>query len=178
MAGAGIIASAIGILLLVLVSYVIVGNNLTSADIIASAQKDMVMKAEEQMNTATQISAVSFYGSWPNYYLHFHLTNTGNEIISNFNSTDVFVNISPNAPVYYRFDATSFACGDGSGCGDADLGTWNYAEFDVSGPDIIHPTMLDPGETLSIRIGNFHSNPAKYMVQATTPNGVSATYNV
>jgi hypothetical protein len=176
MAGAIIIASALGILLLVLVGYVLVGSSLASADSIASAQKDMVMNSKEQMDTGIQISAVSFYGVSSPYYLHFHLTNTGNEIISNFKPMDVFVAISGGSPVYYRFDPNSYACGDGFGCGDAGLGTWNYAEFD--GPDIIHPTMLDPGETLSIRIGNFNSNPAHYTVEATTPNGVSATYIV
>jgi hypothetical protein len=176
MAGGIIIVSAIGILLLVLGGYVLVDSTLASADIIASAQKDMVMNSKEQMDTAIQISAVSFYGSSAPYYLHFHTTNTGNEIVSNFNFIDVFVTISGNEPVHYRFDPNSYACGDGYGCGDADLGTWNYAEFD--GPDIIHPNMVDPGETLSIRIGNFDSNPAHYTVQATTPNGVSATYNV
>ena len=180
MAGAIIIACAIGVLLLVLVGYVIVGGTLASADSIASAQKDMVMKNGEQLNTLVTItpgSEVYFdkYSLPPDYYLlHIHVKNTGNLMLSTFDSAEVYVNISGGAPVRYTFDPNAYACGDANGCGDATLRTWNYGAIEN---DVIHPNMLDPGETLSIRIGKFSSPLTSYTVKFTTANGVSAFYN-
>jgi flagellar protein FlaF len=180
MAGAIIIACAIGVLLLVLVGYVIVGGTLASADSIASAQKDMVMKNGEQLNTLVTItpgSEVYFdkYSLPPDYYLlHIHVKNTGNLMLSTFDSAEVYVNISGGAPVRYTFDPNAYACGDANGCGDATLQTWNDGAIEN---DVIHPKMLDPGETLSIRIGKFTSPLTSYTVKFTTANGVSAFYN-
>lgn len=181
MAGAIIIACAIGVLMLVLIGYVLVGSILASGDSIASAQKDMVMENEERLNTLVTITPdweVYFYqySVSPNYYfLHIHVKNTGNLMLRTFNSAEVYVNISGGAPVRYRFDPTAYACGDAYGCGDTTLGTWNYGEIEN---DNIHPNMLDPGETLSIRIGKFTSPLTSYTVKFTTENGISAFINI
>jgi len=175
MAGAIIIACGIGILLLVLVGYVLVGSILASGDSIASAQKDMVMKNEERLNTDIQFRDAYFQSLSSYYVLHAHVKNTGNQIIGKFNFTEVYVNISGGAPVRYRFDPTAYACGDALGCGDTTLGTWNYGEIEN---DNIHPNMLDPGETLSIRIGRFTSSQSPCTVKFTTENGISAFINI
>jgi len=176
MAGAIIIACAIGVLMLVLIGYVLVGSILASGDSIASAQKDMVMENEERLNTDIQFRDAYFEQlTLPTYDLHAHVKNTGNQIIGKFNFTEVYVNISGGAPVRYRFDPNAYACGDAYGCGDTTLGTWNYGEIEN---DNIHPNMLDPGETLSIRIGKFTSPLTSYTVKFTTENGISAFINI
>jgi len=175
MAGAIIIACAIGVLMLVLIGYVLVGSILASGDSIASAQKDMVMENEERLNTDIQFRDAYFQSLSSYYVLHAHVKNTGNQIIGKFNFTEVYVNISGGAPVRYRFDPTAYACGDALGCGNTTLGTWNYGEIEN---DNIHPNMLDPGETLSIRIGRFTSSQSPCTVKFTTENGISAFINI
>ena len=103
MAGAIIIASAIGILLLVLVGYVLVGSTLSSADMIASAEKDMTINKEAQMNTAIRITNAQFSGGTS---FSFNLSNNGSVPIGNFNQTDVFVSYSQSIPcLLYTSDA-------------------------------------------------------------------------
>ena len=162
MAGAIIIACAMGVLLLVLVGYVMVGSTLTSADSIASAQKDMRIKKEEQMNTAIQITNAQFSGGTS---FRFNLSNKGGVPIGYFNQTDVFISYSKGTPVRYSFNGIV----SGNTPGDGTSKTWGYMTIN---PDTIHPYMLDPGETMIIRIDNSGTSPA--VVNLTTPNGITA----
>jgi flagellar protein FlaF len=161
MAGAIIIASAIGILLLVLVGYVLVGSTLSSADSIASAQKDMAIQREKQGGTAIQITNALFIGT----SFRFNLSNIGSVPISDFNRTDVFISYSQGTPVRYSFNGIV----SGNTPGDGTSKTWGYMTIN---PDTIHPYMLDPGETMIIRIDNSGTSPA--VVNLTTPNGITA----
>jgi flagellar protein FlaF len=170
MAGAIIIACAIGILMLVLVGYVLVGSTLTSADIIASAQKDMAMQKEEQIATAIQISNAQFTTMGdPLHKFTFNLQNTGNVPIGDFNSTDVFISISQGIPERYSFNGVV----SGNTPGSNTSKTWGYMTIT---PDMIHPYMLDPGETMAVNITGYiitGSDPVA-VVNVTTPNGITA----
>lgn len=161
MAGAIIIACAIGILLLVLVGYVLVGSTLASADSIASAQKDMTIEKEAQMNTAILITKAAFSGT----NFRFNLSNTGSVPMGDFNQTDVFISYNQGTPVRYSFNGYV----SGNIPGDGSSKTWGYMAIN---PDTIHPYMLDPGETMLIRIDNAGTSPA--VVNVTTPNGITA----
>ncbi len=171
MAGAIIIASAIGILLLVLVGYVLVGGTLVSADSIASAQKDMTIKKEAQMDTAIQVSNAKWF-SPPTGSLHnltFDLKNIGSEPIGDFNHTDMVISISGGVPEYYSFNGVV----SGNTPGYNYSKTWGYMTIT---PDTIHPYMLDPGEKMGVEIDNYiisgtHPNA---VVNVTTPNGITA----
>jgi flagellar protein FlaF len=170
MAGAIIIACAIGILLLLLVGYVLVGSTLTSADSIASAQKDMTIKKEAQMNTAIQISNEKWENRPGLDLLMFDLKNTGTAPIGDFNHTDMFISLYPDyIPVRYSF------CGVASGniTGYGALKTWGYTTIT---PDTTHPFMLDPGETMAVNItfNNFDGGWKSYFVNVSTPNGITA----
>ena len=57
MAGAEIIASAIGILCLIIFGYVLVGGILNTGENAASAQKDYILQKEIIRNTAIKISS-------------------------------------------------------------------------------------------------------------------------
>ena len=169
MAGAIIIASAIGVLLLVLAGYVLVSGTLASADSIGSAQKDMAQEKDEQVHTAIKIST----NSWKNKpgldLLLFDLKNIGSEPIGDFNHTDMYILLEPDyIPVYYSFNGVV----SGGSTGDGALKTWGYMTIT---PDTTHPSMLDPGETMAVSItySNFHPQPPHYVVNVTTPNGVT-----
>jgi len=163
MAGAIIIACAIGILLLLIVGYVLVGSTLASADSIASAQKDMTIKKEAQMNTAIRITNAKFSGT----SFRFNLSNTGSVPMGDFNQTDVFISYNQGTPVRYSFNGYV----SGNTPGDNTSRTWGYMTIS---PDVVHPYMLDPGETMIIKIGGHNSGSNFAVVNVTTPNGITA----
>jgi archaellum component FlaG (FlaF/FlaG flagellin family) len=178
MAGADVIGTAICVALLIIVAYVIVGSIMTTTGVVINAQNDMNRQIEARLNTDIQIPdgpAPSFFWfeSDKAYYIHFHVKNTGLEIIRNFTFMDVFLAESENAPKLYKFNASSVDS-KGDPCGDANEKTWNY--YEIVPNDIMNPGMLDPGEELSIDICKFGTAPPHFMVGAITPNGVSAFY--
>ena len=156
---------------MLIVSYVVLGSITTAADTVSAAQKDITLQNEARLNTAITISGVSWTGQvdGTHDYLHFHITNNGSEIISNFNATDVYVAISGDAPVKYTFDAASSP----GGHGNFGSRTWAY---DSISTENINPGMLDPGEVMYIYIYDFSNVHPNYMVGATTSKGASAFF--
>lgn len=154
MAGAEIIGAAIGVLLLILVGYLMIGSSLTTAEVIISAQKDVTLQSESRLQTVYAISATYSAGD-----LTISLVNSGSETIGDFKHMDVYVSPSGGSPVYHSFST--------AGIGAA-WSTWNCTSIS---PDNIHKGMLDPDETMVIKISGFASKPTA--VSVSTPNGVS-----
>jgi flagellar protein FlaF len=178
MAGAIVIVSAIGILLLVLVGYVLVGSTLASANIIASAQKDMAIQREANMNTVITIRDDGasndrvIHTSTPPRQVEFAVLNTGNEIISDFSRMDIFVS-ADNAimPVRYYF-------GDGT-----TANTWNitnnlihYAH--TGSTEQMHIGMLDPGEEIHVNLLVATLPTSWVTINITTENGATASAKI
>jgi len=170
MAGADVIEAAIGITLLLIVSYVVIGSIMTAADTVSNTQKDVTQQNEARVKTDIVISNVSWISGNPTDYLRFNITNTGSEGIGNLNATDVFVANSTDTPKRYTFDSASSPV---PGYGRADLGTWAY---NSTWPDTTRPGMLDPGEMMLIKIYNFPKVHPNTLVGVTTSNGVSAFF--
>jgi archaellum component FlaG (FlaF/FlaG flagellin family) len=142
MAGAIIIACGIGILLLILAGYVIVGGTLASADIMASAHKDMTSLKVDQQNTAIDITyadAENFYSSPNRYHVGFVIRNTGNTKID-FTKLGVVITMNGvDRPTYYKYGSgTNFE--------------WKLDYFrvnsDCTGSEVVNPNQWDPGEYL------------------------------
>ncbi len=150
MAGAEIIGAAISVLLLILVGYFLIGSALTTAETVASAQKDITLQNEARLQTVFSMSAV--YSS-PD--LTITIVNTGSETIRDFNHMDVYVTPSGGSPVYHSFIAT------GSGVAGS---SWSC----TISPDNIHPGMLDPDETMVIKIIGYSSKPTAVSVSTAT----------
>ncbi|WP_321508327.1 hypothetical protein [uncultured Methanoregula sp.] len=158
MAVAEIIGAAIGVLLLVVVAYILVGGTLSAAETLANAQKDLTLQSEARMRSEIQLNRTDIgpSGSGP---LTFSVTNTGNEIISDFSRMDLYT-YSASSDEWQRLMY------DSSGS----PGTWTITSFES---DYIHPRELDPGEKMWVRatfVGNW---PQRF--QVTTSNGVSAS---
>ena len=178
MAGADVIGTAICIALLVIVAYVVAGSILTTTGQVLNTQSDMNRQIDARLNTGIQIPddpTPSFFPFEGGYYIHFHVKNTGLEIIRNFTFMDVFLAESNNAPKLYKFNANSVDSVGGR-CGDAIQKTWNY--YEILPDDNMNPGMLDPGEEMEIDICKFGTVPPRFMVGAITPNGVPAFYTV
>jgi len=158
MAVADLIGAAVGVLLLVIVAYILVGSTLSVAETVTNAQKAAALQEQIQMHTDLSIvNATVENGSGINCTIK----NTGSEIIADFRHMDVIVydNDTRDYQLYpYNADGGS-------------TGTWTITD---NGSDIIHPSELDPGEEYRIEVFTpLGSSP--YWFQITTSNGVYAS---
>ena len=87
MAAAGIIGTAVGVILLIVVAYVVVGATLTAAETMSNAQKDVTLQNQMRIGTAFTISDQIYNNS----IIYTNVTNTGTEIIRDFNHMDILV---------------------------------------------------------------------------------------
>ena len=95
MAFASIIGSAIGIILLIVTAYVLVGGVLTTTQIAMNAQSDMTAVHMKMLGTAITIDSASAGNSTP---IIIHMRNTGSEPINLLNII-VFRQVPGTAPV-------------------------------------------------------------------------------
>jgi len=156
MAVSEIIGAAVGVILLVMVAYVVVGSTLFAAETVTTAQKDLTLQQEARIRTSIAISSITYNES----IIHANLTNTGTEIIGDFKHMDVLVyDAGLNSYQNYTY-STNFPPSPISWAIEN-----RYNEF-------IHPYELDPGETYRIQI---HTGNSPRWFQMTTANGVSAS---
>jgi hypothetical protein len=171
MAGADVIEAAIGITLLLIVSYVVLGSITTAATTVNAAQKDMTLIQEQGLGTSITILILlaSYVPATSSHQITFGLKNTGSEPIRNFNSTDVIISVQGEVPVRYSFAADKVGTG-----GDGSSKTWSYMTIS---PDTMQVGVLDPGETMSVQINNvvISGSPHTISLTVATPNGVSAS---
>jgi archaeal flagellar protein FlaF len=157
MAAAGIIGTAVGVILLIVVAYVVVGATLTAAETMANAQKDVTLQNQMRIGTAFTITDEIHNSS----IIYANITNTGTEIIRDFNHMDILV--FDNESGDYRvctYDTT----------GGGLAGSWYISNYYQ---DYIHPSELDPGEKFQFRINTQGNFPEWF--QITSGNGVYAS---
>jgi len=164
MASAEIIGAAIGILLMMIVAYLLVGSTLTAAEIVTTAQKDVTLQNEARMRTSIIIFNPTVNTAADPSFINFYLNNTGSEPISDFSHMDIFTSYL-NAPGYQRYTYNT---------GGA-VWTWKY---DTINPDLIHPQVLDPGEVMYICVTYPFSNPKPNWTLVSTANGVYTSATV
>jgi flagellar protein FlaF len=160
MAVAEIIGAAIGIALLVIVAYVIVGGTLTAGEVISGAQKDLAQLTEARLRTGITLNKTETLLSGEG--LNFSVTNTGNEIIGDFAHMDILIYTGEGSGGYQHLTYNNSTCGTG--------GSWCIYGDIV--PDTIHPRQLDPGEKMRVWATFTGGSPVWF--QVTTGNGINA----
>ncbi len=160
MAVAEIIGAAIGVLLLVVVAYLLVGGTLTAAETVATAQKDLTLLNEARLRTSIAITDKEVDGNT----LNVSVTNTGNEMITDLPHMDVFSYDTANGYIHYTYDGTN----------SGNPQTWQIVRFEN---DYIHAKELDPGVKLWIK-ANMPAGTTPISIQVTTGNGVSAVSGI
>jgi flagellar protein FlaF len=157
MAAAGIIGTAVGVILLIVVAYVVVGATLTAAETMSNAQKDVTLQNQMRIGTAFTISDQIHNSS----IIYTNVTNTGTEIIRDFTHMDILVYDNESGDyrvcIYDKTDSNT-------------LGTWYISNYYQ---DYIHPSELDPGEKFQFRINTQGTYPEWF--QITSGNGVYAS---
>ena len=157
MAVAGIIAAAVGVMLLIVVGYVVVSATITTAETVTNAQKDVTLQNEMRLGTAIAITDPENNSS----IITSNVTNTGTEIISDFKHINVLV---------YDSGSNNYQICNYNPGGSGTPGTWNITN---RYQDFIHPSELDPGEKYQIRVATQGSSPKWF--QITAGNGVYAS---
>jgi len=157
MAAAGIIGTAVGVILLIVVAYVVVGATLTAAETVTNAQKDVTLQNQMRIGTAFTISDQIHNSS----IIYTNVTNTGTEIIRDFNHMDILLYNNESDTYQTCIYTTTIR---GTQC------TWEISEYYQ---DYIHPSELDPGEKYQFRISTGDFAPDWF--QITTGNGVYAS---
>ena len=157
MAVAEIIGAAIGVLLLVVVAYLLVGGTLSAAETVVTAQKDMTLMSEARLRTSITISDVVIDGT----NLSFSITNNGNEVVTDLPHMDIFSYNRTNGYTQYTYDSQALRT----------EGTWYVVTFEK---DYIHARQLDPGVTLK-GIAVLEAGDIPVDIRAITSNGVSAS---
>jgi len=158
MAVADLIGAAVGVILLVIVAYLLVGSVLSTAQIVSSAQKSATLLQEQQLKTDFTISNATMIDTSD---FNCTISNTGNEVISDFTNMDVIVYDS-GSNTYNLYPYSSSTVGN--------PGTWTIIN---QGHDVIHQLELDPGNSYIIEVMTTGSSPAWF--QVTTGNGVYAS---
>jgi archaeal flagellar protein FlaF len=160
MAVGGIIGSAIGIMLLIVIAYLLVGNVLTTAEVVTNAQKDLTILSEVRLHTDLRITNVTVSGM-PVNAINLTVRNTGTEIISDFPHTDIFVyTVGGSGYSEYLFTAT-----------DTGL-PYSWSRTIIN--DYVHPGELDPGESMYVN-AYYPPGTVPYEAEICTNNGVYAS---
>ena len=157
MAAAGIIGTAVGVILLIVVAYVVVGATLTAAETVTNAQKDVTLQNQMRIGTAFTITDQIYNNS----IIYSNVTNTGTEIIRDFNHMDILLYNNESDTYQNCIYNTTIS---GTQC------TWEISEHYQ---DYIHPSELDPGEKYRIRVNTRGFSPDWF--QITSGNGVYAS---
>jgi archaeal flagellar protein FlaF len=160
MAVAEIIGAAIGTMLLIIVAYLLVGNVLTTAEVVSNAQKDITLLDAARLNTDISVEYRGIDPSNTTPALNFTVTNTGSQVLSDFTHSTVFT-YAPGGSRYiaYSYDKTGI------------VGTWTFSRIDN---DVIHPKQLDPGETMWV-VAYFDPDSTPSWFEFCTNNGVYAS---
>lgn len=157
MSAGSLVASGIGVFLLIVTAYVLIGGTLATTEVMVEAQGNLAAYQEARMRTAIEIQNVAIIN---NETLNVEVKNIGGESITAVPLMDVYIN-DGSLPRYVPY-------GQGDGI------CWNAIEI---APDDIHPGQLDPGETLYIEIISSDEQIESTWIQVVTPNGVrSSTY--
>ena len=152
MSAGPLVASGIGILLLVVTAYVLIGGTLATTEVMVEAQNTLITHQETRMRTAIAIQNTTINDRT----LYVEVKNTGSEPVVDIPSIDVYLQ-NGGVPAYIPYEN----------------GTIHWEGNGIT-PDEVHPGELDPGETLNLSV-TYQDGIDPTWVQVVTPNGVSSS---
>ncbi|KAF5064373.1 hypothetical protein DSECCO2_285030 [anaerobic digester metagenome] len=133
MAVGELIGAAIGAMLLIYISYVLVGGMLTTVETATLTQTEVTHLQDDRLHTAIEITGHSLVDG----YVGVTLNNTGSVVIGNFTHMDLYVGDGATTPLLYHHSSS------GADPAWSLLGIYQGDE-----PERVHIGELDPGEAL------------------------------
>ena len=153
MAAATLVATAFGIIVIIVTAYVLAGGTLLTSEVVTSAQKDMTDIQVKMLGTSFSVVSTTSDGA----YCYIQILNNGREPIRDLEYIDVFFFESTNGWSRLSFQDTNPPSGN------------HWAKNHLS-PDTINPNQWDPGETLNISFP-YAGTPNAFKI--VTANGIS-----
>jgi len=146
MAAATLVASAVGILFLVITAYVVMSGTTALVEQVTDAQKVLVDRETGRIHTGVAITGASADDFLKLVFID--VKNTGSETVSGLDDVAVLL-LHNGEPVYYTNTS----------------GAWWYR---IS-PDTVHPNQLDPDEVMNISVTYTRDEPT--WAKVVTGNG-------
>ncbi|MDD1634697.1 MAG: flagellar protein FlaF [Methanomicrobiales archaeon] len=147
MSAATLIASAVGILILIITAYVVMGGTITLVDTVTASQKALTERQVDLIHTRIEITGASADDILNQVFLD--VENTGSETVTGLDGMAVLL-LHNGEPIYYTNSS----------------GAWWYR---IS-PDTVHPNQLDPDEVMNLSVTYTGDTPT--WVKVVTENGV------
>ena len=120
-----LIAAAVGLILIIIVAYVLVGSTVGTAELMANDQKMMTQLQEIRLHTDITVKATGPSSSTPET-VNFIVTNSGRIAINDFENMEVIVgDRSGDAPVLYLPEYDNWSLGGTSPDGSFHPGSFN-----------------------------------------------------
>jgi flagellar protein FlaF len=160
-----VIGAALGIVLLIIVAYVLIGSVMTTSEIVVAAQKDVSVAVEARGNTRMEVTSSLFQNEGA---INITVENTGGETITDFNEMEIITttNCDP-VPLIHWFSTTGAT------------GSWNVSKIEVGTVgETQHLGTLDPGETMTVGLSVTACTPTTAYITLITNNGVIAATTV
>jgi flagellar protein FlaF len=150
-----LIAAAVGLILIIVVAYVLVGSTIGTAETMASAQRDMTHLQEIRLHTDITVMSASGSPQTNPEIVNFGVANNGSVTINNrdFENMDVIIiNQSEYYPPYYYTNSSGSVIWDSP------------------------PTSFNPGDTLNgtVLSTNQPVCTGSYWIEVVTVNGVTS----
>lgn len=162
MAAASLVATAFGIIIIIVTAYVLAGGTLLTSEVVMNAQKDMTELQEKMLGTSMRVISNRTDGS----YFYIQVLNDGREPIRDFEHIDVYLAHSTDGWSRYTY-VSSGTPSSGEWTKESDFIRIIEGEFVK---ESIYPKQWDPGEITNMTIG-YPGIPEGYKI--VTANGVS-----
>ena len=162
MAAATLVATAFGIIIIIVTAYVLAGGTLLTSEVVINAQKDMTDLQVKMLGTSMRV--ISNYTDDTFFYIQ--ILNDGREPIRDFDYFEVYLPHPTEGWSRYTYIPT----------GTPSNGEWtkenNFIRI-VNGEFVmesVYPKQWDPGEIMNMTIG-YPGIPVYYKI--VTSNGVT-----
>lgn len=160
MAAASLIATALGIVLILLTAYFLAGGALSAIAVVSDAQRETTALQSKMLGTSASVLDSASAGS----LLYFEIMNDGREPIRDMEGIDVYLNDPTIGWSLYTYDETP---GDG-----------HWTKVGITAGDYtaekIYTGQWDPGEILNISVT--HSGVPPNYFKIVTANGVGVLF--
>ncbi|MCQ8893854.1 MAG: hypothetical protein NQU46_04405 [Methanolinea sp.] len=160
MAAASLVATAFGIVIIIITAYVLAGSTLVTSEVVSTAQKDMTDLQLKMLGTSMEVVANSSGGS----PLTIEILNTGREPIRNFGYIDVYLYDSSSGWFLFTYRSEP-AEGHWT---DVSITDGDYTE------EKIYRNQWDPGEILNMSVSYSGITPERFKI--VTGNGIPNSY--
>jgi flagellar protein FlaF len=160
MAAASLVATAFGIIIILVTAYMLAGSTLAMTEVVTTAQKDMTELQVKMLGTSIQYVDSSVA---PDGTVYIEIENNGREPINKYKYADVYLRDSLTREWHFF----SYL--------DSDIPQNGFWTKKIEN-DNLYKNQWDPGEIINISV--IYSGITPDSLKVVTPNGISVSHNL